>query len=262
MTGAVAVPSGQEPNQTSRSSGGESCDHAASNVAQSLSRDGPGLALLGAQRLGLDRQHELLDLVVGDLVDLAHGPGADQAVGEVARDRLGLGLQRVAVAGAAGGEPEGHHVALVVGPDRAAHELDLPLPADRAVLDDRAEVEIDVVAGLQAVDQSGRADADPRDRAGRVAAEQRLRRLQLRVVGDRHQQHHRDLVGDPQLHRAHAAAVLARAAGVHPVLLTAAPAAGTRSPSARRRARGRTGTTGTRRRSCPPSPASRPCPRC
>ena len=76
--GAVATPSGQEPNQTSRSSGGESCDHAASNSPSRVSRAARAGPLGRAQPPRSRSPARLLDRVVGDLVDLAQRPGADQ----------------------------------------------------------------------------------------------------------------------------------------------------------------------------------------
>jgi hypothetical protein len=87
------------------------------------------------------------------------------------------------------------------------------------LLDYLAEVEVDGAwLFLQPTHQIRIADADSRHRSWPIAAEERLRRLDLGVVGDAHEEDLGHLMGDPYLDRAGASAAFTVPAAVLPVL--------------------------------------------
>src|SRR5207248_11476232 len=153
-----------------------------------------------------------------DVVDVLGRPFRDVAVEEVLFDGGRVPLQRIAIAGATGGEADGDDVVLVVRPDGATLELVVPLAVDGVLGQHGRDVHVHGVAGGEALHEVGAADADPRNGAGGVPAEERLRRLDLGVVSDGHHVHRRHMVGYPHLGGTHPAPVLPVPAGVLPVL--------------------------------------------
>src|SRR6266536_4051051 len=177
----------------------------------------PGLPLVSAALPGGGGVDPPALTVPHHLVHVRGGPLGDQALVDVVADRIRVALQRVAVAGPAGGERDRDDVVLHVGPGRPALELITPLAADAARAEHLGDVQVEGVTRLQPLHQVRVGHADARDGTGRVAAEQALRCLDLRVVRDGHHDHHRHVVRHPQLGGADPATVLAVAGGVLPV---------------------------------------------